>query len=287
MRHLAFSSFKKITAAFFCTCLYTSAAFCQDDQHTDFVVNTAQPAVFTPGVVSTDADEFAPSFTPDGKSVYFSADDEIYFSKKIKGKWQKRVVAGFSGRWHDMDPFVSPDGKKLFFSSYRPLDGADQSAPQKFAHIWYVEHISGDEWSTPHHLGAPVNMDGINNYAPSVSKSGTLCFFSPRRDARYARKSYYARLINDSYEEPKPLLLNDADVKDTYIAPDESYLLFTCGADIYISYRNNTGWSRGKKLGANINNGKSNAAPYVSPDGKTLYYCSEGTHGILMIPVNR
>jgi len=35
-----------------------------------------------------------------------------------------------------------------------------------------------------------------------------------------------------------------------------------------------------------VNNGKSNFDPYVSPDGKTLYYSQDKAPGILMIPVN-
>jgi hypothetical protein len=244
-----------------------------------------KPVIFALGVIST-REEFAPSFTPDGNTVYFTgASSKIYFSKLVNGKWRKPVVAAFSGRWEDMDPFISPDGKRLFFSSYRPLDGAPQDKPQKNAHIWYVDHVSGDNWLAPHHLEAPVNLEGVDNYAPSVSRSGTLCFFSPRRDVNYKRKSYYTKWLGDHYDEPKPILLRDT-VKDTFIAPDEHYLLFACGHDIYISYRNGQGWAAAEKLGAQVNNGAANYSPYVSSDGKRLYYSADKAKGILMIPVS-
>jgi Tol biopolymer transport system component len=247
---------------------------------------TAKSVVFAPGVVSTAADEFAPSFMPDGKTVYFSRDSKIYFSKMVNGKWSEPKVASFSGQWNDMDSFISPDGKRLYFSSYRPLDNNPQSQPHKFAHIWYVDHLSGDNWSAPHHLEAPVNLEGVNNYAPSISRSGTLCFFSPRRDSQYPRKSYYAKWLGDHYDDPKPLLLNDAEVKDTFISPNESYLLFTSGKDIFISYRTGAGWTAGKKLEAWLNDGTANASPYVSPDGKFLFYSPDKVHGISVIKIN-
>ena len=255
----------------------------------DIVDASARPAVFIPGVISTPDDEFAPSFTPDGKTVYFAnGSSEIYFSKLVSGEWDKPKVASFSGRWQDMDPFTSPDGKRLFFSSYRPLDGAPANEPQKQAHIWYVDHLSGDNWSTPHHLDAPVNIEGIDNYAPSVSRSGTLCFFSPRRDIINNKgKSYYTKWLGDHYDELKVLSLNGANgVRDPFISPDERYLIFVSGNDLYISYHNGNNWSAGQKLSSQINNGESNSSPYVSPDGKMLYYSQDHAPGILMIPVN-
>lgn len=274
-------SSKKIIPFLFFICNTTFAARCQD-----IIATGAKPVVFAPGIISASADDFAPSFTPDGNTVYFSgAASKIYFSKLINHKWTKPKVAAFSGRWQDMDPFISPDGKRLYFSSYRPADGASQGPPQKNAHIWYVDHFSGDSWSAPHHLAAPVNLAGVDNYAPSVSRSGTLYFFSPRRDINYKRKSYYAKWNGGHYDEPKPLLLRDT-VKDTFIAPDERYLLFACGHDIYISYRKGEGWLPGQKLGPQVNNGNTNYCPYVSPDGKMLYYSTDPGIGILMIPIN-
>jgi Tol biopolymer transport system component len=259
----------------------------QSNQQQNIINSHAKPIVFAPGVISTQADEFAPSFTPDGKTVYFSGDSgKICFSKLVNGKWSKPRDATFTGQWKNMDPFISPDGKRLFYSSYRPLDGLPQSQPQKYAHIWYVDYVSDDNWSVPHHLEAPINLEGINNYAPSVSSLGTLCFFSPGRDSRYRRKSFSAKWLGNHYDEPKPLQLNDTEVKDPFVAPDESYLLFTSGNDIYISFRNDNGWASGQKLGPQINNGSTNAASYVSPDGKILYYSASNIKGIVMIPVN-
>jgi Tol biopolymer transport system component len=272
----------KVIFCLIALCCASFAAYCQD-----IIAPGAKPAVFAPGVVSTPEDEFAPTFTPDGTVVYFSGgSDRIYFSKLVHGKWAQPKVATFSGQWKDMDPFISPDGKRLFFSSYRPLDNEAQDKPRKYAHIWYVDHLSGDNWSIAHHLDAPANLERVNNYAPSISRSGTLCFFSPSRDTLYKRKSYYAKWLGDHYDEPKPLLLNDAEVKDTFIAPDERYILFANGNDIYISYRDGNSWAIGQKLGPQVNDGGTNAAPYVSPDGKILYYSSSHTKGILMIPVN-
>ncbi|MDB4901286.1 MAG: translocation protein TolB [Mucilaginibacter sp.] len=104
----------------------------------------------------------------------------ICFSKIINGKWTKPKVVPFSGQWNDWDPFLSPDGKRLFFVSNRPLAGsASQSKLQKNSHLWYADLLQGDKWSEPHLLNTAFNLDSINNYAPSVGSSGTLFFYSP------------------------------------------------------------------------------------------------------------
>jgi Tol biopolymer transport system component len=264
------------------------SSFGQGTQQQNIVDINSKPKVFSQEGVPVQNDEFAPSFTPDGNTVYFSSGSpEIYFSKLVNNKWAKPTVAVFSGRWKDMDPFISPDGKRLFFSSYRPLDGAPQDEPQKNAHIWYVDHLSGDNWSAPHHLEAPVNLPGIDNYAPSVSRSGTLCFFSPRRDINNKGKSYYTKWQGNHYDEPKVLSLNGANgVRDPFISPNELYLIFVSGTDLYISYHNGNEWLPGQKLSSNVNNGDGNSSPCVSPDGKMLYYSANHAPGILMVPVS-
>ena len=62
--------------------------------------------------------------------------------------------------------------------------------------------------------------------------------------------------------------------------------MFTSGNDVYISYRKADGWATGQKVGPQVNNGDANGAPYISPDGKMLYYSASHVHGISMIPIN-
>jgi Tol biopolymer transport system component len=248
----------------------------------------AKPVVFTQqGVASTNNQSVA-ALMPDSKTAYLADGTTIYFSKKVKGKWAKPTVAPFSGQWKDWDPALSPDGKRLIFVSNRPTDtAADQSKPQKNHHLWYVEHLSGDQWSKPKHLDAPVNLVGFNDYGPSVSSLGTVCFCSRGRDGNKGMGGYYTKLLGDHYDKPKLLSLNgNNEIYDPFIAPDERYIIFVSNGDLYISYRQGNNWTQGKKLGPEVNNGKGNSDPYISPDGKMLYYSQDKAPGILMIPVN-
>ena len=94
------------------------------------IIDTAsRPKVFAEGAVSTPFSEWATSFSPDGNTVYFSR-GAIYwtvcYSKLVDGKWSRPVVAAFSGKYNDTDPFVSPDGKRMFFISNRPFKAGEE-----------------------------------------------------------------------------------------------------------------------------------------------------------------
>ena len=248
------------------------------------IVDTAsRPTVFAPGVVSTPFDEVAATFMPDGNTVYFAQGTiamTVCFAKKAGDKWVKPNVAAFSGHWGDWDPFLSPDGKRIYFVSNRPLDTTAANKSKRNTHLWYADNLGGDKWSEPKYLNASFNLDGIGNFAPSVSLSKDLFFFSPQRDKSGKAGSYCAKWLGDHYDEPKVLLLKgDDEISDPYIAPDERYIIFVDGNDLYISYRKGDGWSDSQNLGPQVNSGESNYDPTVSPDGKTLYYTSNRVRG--------
>jgi len=81
--------------------------------------------MFAPGVVSTEKNELNSVFTPDGKEFYFTIQTglgkwKIMVMKQENNRWSKPTMTSFSGQYSDVDLFISPDGKKLFYSSNRP-----------------------------------------------------------------------------------------------------------------------------------------------------------------------
>ena len=84
-------------------------------------------ALLGAGVISTGLQETSVALTPDGNTLYFmrsdlaEADDTIMVSHRAGDLWSTPRVAGFSGEWHDSEPTLSPDGRRLYFVSNRPL----------------------------------------------------------------------------------------------------------------------------------------------------------------------
>ena len=155
-----------------------------------------KPTLFAPGVIPTPDFQFNATFTPDGNTVYFSKSDPgfnritIVRSHRQQGRWTTPEVAPFSGLWKDTDPFVSPDGSKLFFISNRPTDGT--RVPRKDYDIWYVERAdhSENDWGEARHLEGPVNTEGFELYPLSHARWNSLLLRRAPRASRHAHLSF-------------------------------------------------------------------------------------------------
>ena len=251
-------------------------AFCQEGM----MDTSAKPEIFAPGIVSTPYEEWATSFSPDGHTVYWSQGGvywTIVSSVQQGEQWSKPRVLPFSGRWNDTDPFVSPDGKRLFFVSNRPIS-ADGTTPEKSFHLWYVNRLPSGEWSAPQHIDSPVNVSGVNCYAPSISRNGTLWFCSRGRDGYEGMAMYYATWNGTAFDTPKRLPLS-GDAQDPFISADDKYLVFVQDNDIVVSFRQGQAWSTPRKFGPSLNNGDSKSSPYVTADGSMLYFSSNRVQG--------
>ena len=242
-----------------------------------------KPQLFAPGIISTPFTEWSTSFSPDQQTVYTSRGAlywTIICSKFINGQWQKPQVVAFSGRWKDTDPFMAPNGKKMFFISNRPAENMAQDAPQKAFHIWYIDKNDADGWETPHQLDESINIDSVSNYAPSVSITNDLYFCSRNREGHSGMQSFVAKFNGFKYDKPEIISIKGVDeIQDPFIAPDGKYLLFVSNNDLFISYNEKNVWTAAEKLGFNINNGDGISSPYISANKKMLYYSTARVKG--------
>src|SRR5262249_47675443 len=145
--------------------------------------------LFAPDIISTGDYESHPTFTPDGREIYFLkmapnfSRWTIFVSRYNDGRWSQPEVAPFSGQYQDADPYITADGKHFYFISDRPLEPGGQR--QSHHDIWVMdktdsgsprdESVQPADWSAPRHLPAPVNSDADEFY-PIALKNGTLYF---------------------------------------------------------------------------------------------------------------
>ena len=245
-----------------------------------------EPALFADGVVSTGEFETHPAFTPDGKTMYFVrstpqfSDWKIWTSTFADGMWSTPTIAPFSGTYRDADPFVTPDGKLLYFISDRPVDGKAREDMD----VWVMKRAKKGGWGEPQNLGAPVNSPG-NEWLPRPTGTGTLYFGSDRAGGHGKTDLYRSVRTGSKFGPPEnlgPVVNTDADEYEPCIAPDESFLVFmaagrpddTGGGDLYVSYRKDGAWTPPKNLGSTINRRALDIGPWLSPDGKYLFFGS-------------
>lgn len=237
--------------------------------------------------INTAAYERDLAISPDGREVFFTRqgtdwkDQTIWHLSKLKdGSWTEAKPASFSGRFRDLEPFFAPDGKRLFFASARPKPGRTGEDVD----IWMVERLVTG-WSEPIHLGPAINSEK-DEYYPSVTNEGHLYFTSERAGGPGKEDIYRAEYRNGNWLPAKALDtgVNSAYYEfNAYVSPDESLLIFTSygraddkgRGDLYISIRNAAGYWEPAKNMKGVNSEDLDYCPFVSPDGKTLYYTSE------------
>ncbi len=247
----------------------------------------AAPQLFAPGRVSTAAPEFATSFSRDGRTVYFNVASDDRSALKIvqvvregDGWSEARPVAFSDGTYRDVDPFVAPDGQRLYFSSNRSPGGTEAKAD--FG-TWYVER-SGDGWSAPVHAGAALDGPASEVFV-SMTADGTV-YFSSDAAGPGSRDIYRAPMVNGELGQPERIALRleaggpELAVGNPCIDPEERFLLFVADAaadnpDLFISWRENGRFGPARNLGPRINSAQADFAPALGPDGSTLFFTSE------------
>ncbi len=267
-------------------------------QHKDFSILTGPylgqkapemtPTLFCPGVFNSEAHSTA-MFSPDGKEVYWKVmgGRQIFFMKMENNTWSAPQRVDFALLRGTGDPALSPDGKTLFFTSFKSVKGTGN---YKKENIWFVER-AGNGWSDPEPLDPKVNKYDLH-WQHSVAANGNL-YFSAEND-QGNKDLYRSEFVSGKYKEPVGLgnTLNGQDNEGCpYISPDEEYIIFdrhggSIGhADLFISFRNIDGsWGEAKNMGHVINSAANNeTCPFVTFDQKYLFFIRNDQNGALRI----
>ncbi len=249
---------------------------------------TLTPKLFAPNFISTEESEFGSIFNAEGTEFYYGVDvngkNEIRYSQIINNQWSKPKAILSHERYGYNDPFLSPNEDRLYCISNRALDGIGK---RKDIDIWYIEK-NKKGWSVPINAGSNINSEG-NEYYISFTREGTMYFSSngkaPKKGKKADHDIYYANFVNGAFQPPVILgsaINTDAYEADVFIAPDESYIIF-CSTreggfgrgDLYISFKQAEGnWSKAANMGKAINTSEYEYCPFVTKDGKYLFYTS-------------
>ena len=245
--------------------------------------------IFLDGFISTMQNpEMNSVFTKNGKEFYYCTHYKnnwsIFFTQEVNGNWEKPKPLHFSSsNFTDRDLTISPDEKRIYFGSNRPLKNS--AVPQKLLNIFYIERLQNGDWSEPRNAGEIINGNNGGNY-PSVANNGNLYFFTSQLNGIGKCDIFVAKFFEGRYTAPLCLstaINSKQNDWDSYIAPDESYIIFSSqdrpdtfgDQDLYVSFRKENGeWTKARNMGANVNSISSEICPIVTLDGKYLFFTS-------------
>ncbi len=255
------------------------------------------PAIFGPGVISGPASDGAPTFSPDGCTLYFERGNNtwnvILESHRDGDHWSKPEIASFSGPSSDQQPCLSPSGRYLIYESSRiKVANAERGTPVELvAHLWRVDKKDSG-WSEPVELPATVNITN-RVFKPSIADNNDLYFMSDEGSGGAAPKwrLYKAAYVKGQYEAAKPLSFSDGSFPDVdpAVAPDQSYIIFSSKgrrepADqehLFIAFRQGAVWGAISPIHYEGDNwGGDDGEAQIGRDGKTLYFLSSRSQPI-------
>jgi Tol biopolymer transport system component len=245
------------------------------------------PEIFAPGVVSTEAHEFSCCFSPDGREFYFTRRDPesgqnvVMFMKQAGGVWTKPDMAPFAGPF-TFEPFVTPDNKRVYFQTGKVVEG------ELLMFTLYADR-TGDGWSEAKDPGEPFNpmktmhvsstADGTI-YTTDISGGGS--FQTNKGPVRQGNERLgVIRPVDGKYEKLEtlgPPLDREPKSQHPWIAPDESFIVYTVVRPgqspsnflVFASRNKDGSWAEPRHLDL----GRAAGQPFVSPDGKYLFFTS-------------
>ena len=185
--------------------------------------------------------------------------------------------------FNEYSPLISGDGNTLIFTSNRTDDERAARAGTNYEDI-YITHKNGETWASSKMISTNINQK-YNDAAASLSPDGkTLFLYYEDGEGDI----YYSRLEGDQWTKPKPLNrhINTALFWETSasITADGKRLYFASNRpggygelDLYVSELDGKGdWGKAVNLGPTINTAGNEDAPFIHPDGVTLYFSSDG-----------
>jgi Tol biopolymer transport system component len=164
-----------------------------------------------------------PVFSPDGKEVYWSqmgeGNDGLFFMECVNNQWTPPEKFEPSDKFVCGDPFISPDGQRLYFAA--------QFFPDYDENIMFVDRTENG-WSSARSVGEEINTLNLH-WQMSVNKNLDL-YFQVRNEKKTSGDIYWAQFQNGHYQKPEKLdeeINTSAWEQFPCISPDGKYLFFT------------------------------------------------------------
>jgi outer membrane protein OmpA-like peptidoglycan-associated protein len=214
--------------------------------------------------INSPAEEYTPVLSADGLHLYFTGSErpdciggeDIFFSEFGDGIWQRAINLGSTintGQNEAINAISADENTIVLFGNYRGSYGKGDN---------FFAEKTAQGWTEIQHFPRPINSEYYDSDAFVTSDGKAVLFVSDRPGGVVARAEDGVRLspYHGSYWG---------------------------NTDIYVCFSTDTGWSKAINLGPTINTPYTERTPFLHPDGKTLYFSSDGHYGLGRMDVFR
>lgn len=182
---------------------------------------------------------------------------------------------------NDFIPRILQDGKTLYFLSESRTGGVGGED------IWYSTKDQSGNWTAPNNFSKlnTTSHEGIL----AISPDGNVAIVFGNYTGSFGGGDlFYSVRQDDSWTPPCNLggTINSGNWESLACIGSDGRTLIYCtdkgdgrGSDLWMTRLSETGWSAPLNLGKTINSSGEEKYPFLSADGKTLYFSSDGHFG--------
>jgi tetratricopeptide (TPR) repeat protein len=198
-----------------------------------------------------------------------------------------------NSKYVDASPSITANGKTMIYTSRRP---ENVGGKYDFDAECYYDDIYISKWDEQKHdwapsvnIGAPINTE-YHDANTSISPDGnTIFIYKNIPNITQSGDIYFSnRTPTGEWSEPKPIL--NKNINSSYfetsacITADGNTMFFVSErekvgyghGDIYMVKKEGNSWGIPVNLGPTINTPYDEIGVYIHPDGKTLFFSSNG-----------
>jgi len=215
----------------------------------------------------------------------------LVLSLGASGLWAQENQLIYNSPFDEQAPVFSPDGTLLFFTvSGHPNNGGGK---KDLGDIWMTVRTAGG-WSRPEPL--IVLNNSAYNAVIGLSTNGKELYLYGHYKADGSPADTQgisvSRWSGVGWSRPEnsyiPYFINRSPGTGARLSADGKILVYSASAptsygaeDIYITTLSTEGWSEPVHLGREVNGPYQEVSPFLSEDGKTLYFSTNrpGTKG--------
>ncbi|MBO9699184.1 MAG: PD40 domain-containing protein [Sporocytophaga sp.] len=223
------------------------------------------------------------------RKIFECENGAVYVKHPVKAKIENMGPV-INTKFIDHGPVISADESVLVFTSRRE-GGTGEALDEQgllFEDI-YISYNKNGQWTAPQNIGKPINTE-VHDASIAISPDGSQIFIY--RDSDDSKGDIFLSTLQEGkWSKPQDLGKNvntKADEKSISMTADGNTIYFTSdregglgGLDIYMSKKDKKGkWGVAVNLGKSINTEYDDDAPFIHPDGKTLYFSSKGHAGM-------
>lgn len=214
-----------------------------------------------------------------------SAREEIKHARRAK---IKNIGNNINSEYDDYVPVIIPDESLLYFTSKR--EGSSNNKKNNdhtYFEDVYISYNDNGNWTLAENIGKPINTE-TNDACVAISPEGQRMIIYRTSEDQLSGDLYLTRKgINNKWESLELMSheINSPDIETSAcFSNDTSEIFFSSnraggygGKDLYrIKKLPNGSWSPPLNLGPSVNTKYDEDAPYLHPDGISLYFSSKG-----------